>query len=379
MKTRAFIILAMLPCFFGFSPFVRAQQEKPGASVRFNKSGILVEFKTRTDPPPKNGEQFDARDGVQIQAEQNVIHRVFTDRKTGALFGYDLQIEAIEGTKQFKLLIKPLSIKLLSVKPLPVRPTKVSPLSVTRIPAEQVPAETKARIIEKGTAQGGSNNIVVFDTKKSDVKESDDTIGAASAAIKYPDSTVINDGATLALDVLINPQTGVKIVDLIKVSSEAKQSGDKIADEPTARDFSPDAVKLSLKNFKVLIDNQQFNESENPVLGSVSGTIIWFYLPGHGRFIFSLAPREGYDFQKIGVVAGNKISFKTNDKSYELISAASVFGGAISGGGSGGYDSVVWNLWVLRDTDFVPDFADANPGSYLFGAADRIENIIKKK
>ncbi len=380
MKNKVFIIIFTALCIFGFGSFARAQQEKPATSVRFNKSGILVEFKTQTDPPQKNGQQFDVRGSTQIQGEQNVTHRVFVDQKTGAVFGYDLQVEAVEGTNQFKLLFKPLSIKFIQVKPLPVRPSRAAPFSIIKVPADQIPAETKQRIIEKGTARSG-NTIAAADEKNTS-QESVRVITEFPPATKYPDSTIINDGATLALDVLVNPQTGVKIVDLIKVSSEAKQSAEKIADEQQqqARDFSPDAVKLSLKNFKVLINDQQFNAAENPVaMGSVTGTIIWLYLPERGRFIFSLEPRAGYDFRKIGVIEGSKISFKINGDSYELVSTASIFGGAISSGGSGGVDSGSWNLWVLHEPDFVPRFPGAEPISYLIGAADRIEYLIKKK
>jgi hypothetical protein len=184
---------------------------------------------------------------------------------------------------------------------------------------------------------------------------------------KYPPAFLIEDGGMFALDVLVNPQTGVKIVDVIKISSGAKQTASNTAKSQPPRDFSPDAVELSVKNFKFLINEQNVLGTENQVRGGVTGAIIWIYLPGQGRFIFSLAPREGYDFQKIGMIQGNKISFRIGVNRYEWISEIPVFDG-----GS-------WNLWVLHDAEYSPQNELFTAGGYQIGAADRIEFLLKKK
>jgi hypothetical protein len=174
--------------------------------------------------------------------------------------------------------------------------------------------------------------------------------------------------------VLVNPQTGVKIVDLIRISSEAKVMKNAIELQPlnSAKelkplpDLSPETFELSVKNFRLLINEQTVLGAENPVRGGVSGPIIWFYLPERGRFIFSITPYEGYDFQKIGFVQGNKIAFQIAGDRYEWISTTPVF----SGGG---------NLWVLHDPNYSPQNESFSGGGYLIGASDRIEYILKKK
>jgi hypothetical protein len=89
-------------------------------------------------------------------------------------------------------------------------------------------------------------------------------------------------------------------------------------------------------------------------------------LPDRGRFVFSITPHEGYDFQKIGFVQENKIAFQIAGDRYEWISSTPVF----SGGG---------NLWVLHDPEYLPQNESFSGGGYLIGASDRIEYILKKK
>jgi len=68
-------------------------------------------------------------------------------------------------------------------------------------------------------------------------------------------------------------------------------------------------------------------------------------VPDRGRFIFSLVPRDGYQFAKIAVLDGNKIEFTVNNEKYEWLSSESI----LPNGGT-------WNLWVLHDTNYTPLF-----------------------
>src|SRR6185295_2362177 len=53
--------------------------------------------------------------------------------------------------------------------------------------------------------------------------------------------------------------------------------------------------------------------------------------------------REGYEFQKVGLVASNKIEFTIGSDHFEWLSSAPVLN-----------DSGSWNLWVLHDPKYVP-------------------------
>ncbi|MBO0800336.1 MAG: hypothetical protein J2P31_16060, partial [Blastocatellia bacterium] len=73
----------------------------------------------------------------------------------------------------------------------------------------------------------------------------------------------------------------------------------------------------------------------------IAGPLPFFSVPGKGRFIFSLYPREGYDFQKIGVLDNNKIIFSYDGDNYEWVCQLPVLER---------YDK--WYLWVLHDESY---------------------------
>jgi hypothetical protein len=78
--------------------------------------------------------------------------------------------------------------------------------------------------------------------------------------------------------------------------------------------------------------------SGNHAQREITGPLPFFFVPGKGRFIFSLSSHEGYDFQKIGVIDNNKISFSYNGDNYEWVSQQPVLNR---------YDK--WYLWVMHD------------------------------
>jgi hypothetical protein len=73
-------------------------------------------------------------------------------------------------------------------------------------------------------------------------------------------------------------------------------------------------------------------------------------VPDRGRFIFSLVPREGYQFEKIAVLDDDRIEFTVNGEHYEWLSATPI----LPNGGS-------WYLWVLHDTNYTPFFGLVTP------------------
>jgi hypothetical protein len=76
-----------------------------------------------------------------------------------------------------------------------------------------------------------------------------------------------------------------------------------------------------------------------------AGALLWFYVQDRGRFIFSLVPRAGYEFQKVGVIEDNRIEFTIGGNTYEWLSSSPI----LAGGGT-------WNLWVLHDPQYAPIF-----------------------
>ncbi len=299
-----------------------------GQVAAWYKNGPKIIFTSETNPP---GTKRKVIASIHTTAEKNLFSRVFVDTERNLYFGYDLVVEPIAETRQFKL-----TFKSLSVQPDKIMPSERANLQNTKLSALPLP--------------------------------------------KYPEPQFVQEGDTLAIDVLINQQTGVKIVDLIKVVSatsplpqtfsannSSRVSGN--GNPRPAKDFTIDAVELKVGSTKLLVNGQPIiGEADNSRL-SVTGALVWFYLPRHGRFVLSLTPREGYNFQKVGTVRGNEIRFSIGGNQYEWISSAPVL---TSG-------DETWNLWVLHDIDYTPEIEPTKEFPYLFGAADQADFLIKKK
>ena len=261
------------------------------------RNGIYVAFSTRTDP---SGPRHVSVNSIEADTK-GIIHRVLVDQEGNHFFGYDLRVEPVPHSKQFQIFISPLS------------------------------EEFEQRLRRRES----------FQTRK--VHPDFNALPLA----EYQYSQIINDGDAFAYDVLVNRSTGVKIVDIIKISSRDISLGGPPAIDFPARDFALRDVELKMNNYRLLI-NGELIYGDKPT-GGCSGSIIWFYLPDRGRFIFSITPHEEYGFQKVGLIENNKISFSFNGEHYEWISSSPV----VASGGR-------WNLYVLHDGDYRPEL-DASP------------------
>lgn len=332
MKNKNLITLCLaICCLFAITNNVAAQQ----ASVSFNKKGISVIFKIETSSPEATKQSLGSVyfTGYNDTEKESRVHRVLGDRASGVYFGYDLIIESETNANKFKVSIKPLSLN-------PPENLRLSDLTARSLP-------------------------------------------------KYPEDMIVEDGDTIALDVLVNPQTKVKIVDLIKITRKKPQTSDVSSFAPTsvgssgsggndnsinrqkARDFTPNDVKLRLTSPKLLINGALSSLLGSQWEGIIEGSVIYIFIPGkEGRFIFSLFPQNGYSFQKNAVVEDNKIIFQSNDERYEIISEAPI----VSGGGT-------WNLWNLHDSSYRPDliFSAAAAGHIEYGASSDVESILKQE
>lgn len=249
-----------------------------GGFVAFKSESARTDRTSSTEFVPK------LHGGLRSQTLINdgrTIHRVLQNPKGEYIFGYDLIVLAHADAKKFTITVKPLDQALES-----------------RL-GRGIPT------LREGTQP-----------------------------------QVMDDGDSFALDLLVNQNTGVKIVDFVKVSFErSKLWEDKAV--PLPRDFTLDAVALKIVDFKLTIGG-------NPVMTGLRGTdfagaLLWCYVEGHGRFIISLVPRDGYAFEKSGIINDNRIAFQINGRQYEWLSSEPV----LPGGGT-------WNVWVLHDPKYVP-------------------------
>ena len=343
MKNNSFAVLlsTIILCISTVIGFAQ-EPKKHQASVRL-ESGITIFFTSETDPPNSIRGAIGA---IEVGSTNNIIHRAFIDDERGVYFGYDIKVEPSTETGQFKLIFQPLSITPHYLK-------------------------YPKHVAQRSGATGNGSSALLQDSRQIPALK-------ALKLPKYPEPQIVQDGDTVAFDVLVNPKTSIKVIDLMKISTSDTQSlqpTSSVVAKGTgggnlpAKDFSVEAVQFKITSSRLLVNGHPVTNSAG--LG-VTGGLVWFYLSKHGRFILSLIPREAYNFQKTGTIQGNKISFSIGENQYEWISSSPII--------SGQDDN--WNLWILHEPDYVPEFAvfgKTDSNFFLAGAAVRLEHLVKKK
>lgn len=292
MRNKLWILLLLIHCLG-----VAAVGQNPAKRqlVMQVSNGGFVAFRSET-PGAKSAPDSNSLAALlysQAFAGNNrIIHRVLTDAENNVVFGYDLWINSDPISKKFSLAV---------------------------LPADEA-------------------------FRRTFLKDYTPTRTNASFAT-FPKSTspqTLDDGDAVSLDLLINSESGVKIVDVVSVTFDRATLREGYL-ESAPKDFTLDAVALSMKNYSLTINGNLVGKSKSSI--GAEGALLWFYVPERGRFIFSLVPREGYNFAKVAVLDGNRIEFTVDGERYEWLSSASI----LPNGGT-------WNLWVLHDTDYTPMF-----------------------
>src|SRR6185312_126546 len=272
---------------------VRAQERGQRQLVVPLADGGFVAFQAETAFSTPAADNQASRAVFESQAlvdEKQVIHRVLVDADGRPVFGYDLSVNSNSTSRQFTVSARPLD------------------------------SQFELRLMSRAGNKTGAAKI--------------NTLPQSS------DPQVLDDGDAFTLDLLINTDTGVKIVDVVKVSFDRANLWNTNP-RSLPRDFTLDAVQLAVKQWQLLLNSKLVASSKSTV--GCAGALVWFYVPDHGRFIFSLVPREGYEFQKVGTVAANKIEFTVGGDHFEWLSTSSILN-----------DGGAWNLWVLHDPQYVP-------------------------
>ena len=302
-------------CLLTVSPPARAAdsaQENRSQLIVPLKSGAFVTFTTEAAPAgsPEVSLSF-----IESEDKPNLIHRVFVDKANELFFGYELLVEPVApGARQFRVSVRPLSAEYLQA--LRARPA--------------------------------------FQRRKLHPSYNDSAFSTAPQTV--------GDGDTFALDVLQSTRTGAKIVDVITVSLSDPRLQEPPASATPARDYTLEDVYLHVTDHKLLINGEPVFRGAG---GGCAGPLVWFSLRERGRFIFSLVPRAGYDFQKVGRVEHNKISLTWGGDRYEWVSSAPVVG--IGGN---------WNLWVLHDPDY--SFGLFDQAEARKGGAESFDESLRK-
>lgn len=296
MRNRFWILLLLIHC---MGAAVAAQNPAKRQLVMPVSNGGFVAFRSETPGAKSVPDSNSLAALLYSQAfagENRIIHRVLTDAQKNVVFGYDLWVTADPVTKKFSLAV---------------------------LPADEAFRRT---FLKDFTPTRPNSPFATF-----------------------PNSTTpqtLDDGDAVSLDLLVNSESGVRIVDVVSVTFDRSTLRESNP-ESLPKDFTLDAVALAVKNYSLSINGTLVTKSKSSI--GCSGALLWLYVPERGRFIFSLVPREGYDFAKVAVLDDNRIEFTLNGERYEWLSSDSI----LPNGGT-------WNLWVLHDSKYTPLFGSNN-------------------
>jgi hypothetical protein len=243
-------------------------------------NGVYVQYEMKLEPPVPPITSY----GGGVAVEKNVIKRHIVNYANKTYFGYDLTAEDA-GDGRYRLRFAPLTI---------------TPEFMSRT--------------YKGTS------------------------GWSSLALPtQPVTHTIRAGETIALDLFVNPSTGQKLIDYLRVENNSRQP---VTVEGAARDFSPADAEIELSDPAISIDGKRFGKSSR---GGISGPAVWIDLDGHGRFVFSLAPRPDLGLRRAGEIRGTTMTWRSGSSTYVIETDKPIASG-----------SAAYHLYVFHDPSFRP-------------------------
>jgi hypothetical protein len=201
--------------------------------------------------------------------------------------------------------------------------------------------------------------------------------------IVLPEPRVVHNGDVIAIELMTDAATGDKLIEDLTIQPYNQrasigspllgrggpgQPGDRAVPtvEGSARDFSAADAEMRLTQPRVTL-NGTVQPAAGRVTPNVTGNLVWFYIPGRGRYILSLIPRPELDFHKAGEVRGGRITLTLNGDAITLECFAEIATG-----------HAPYNLYLLRDSKWEPT-AQAQKGQLAIGSVAAEELAMLKR
>jgi hypothetical protein len=279
------------------SVFGQAQWLQSGSVT---KDGVEVTYRTRIEPP-SNSEQLNMGGGTA--SSRDVWHRFLYHSKDRKYLGYDIQIRRQGG--RFEVTLLPLTASPEKLRLDPVGGWTMLPLP------------------------------------------------------KTPGTQTMKAGETIAVDLLVNPLTGQKVVDYLTIRGPGQR--EVYTAEGPPRDFSVEDVPLTLKDASVTVNGQPTGS-----VTGISGVALRFHLPDKGRFVMTLAPNASLGFRRAGEVRGSTLLFTIGRDTYTFDCNGRI------APGDGPY-----HLYVHHDSHYRPK-NPLPPGAFGMDAGDKAAWMIPR-
>jgi hypothetical protein len=300
-------------------------------------AGSLPRFELKMEPPnppfpQRFGSGFSASTNGNLNGGSIIAHRYLRDDSAHVFLGYDLLIEPQPQADTYRLSFWELGL---------------GPLDMGRGPRNQPfnPADWR-RLPIPG----------------------------------YPAPQVVHMGDTISIDLMVDAGTGQKLVDYVGIQQRQPPPipprlpspiARPVPTVPTvsgvARDFSAEDAEMRILQPRITMNGTPQDTTPSRGAANATGTLVWFHLPNHGRYILSLAPRADLGFVKAGEVRGGAITFTLGDDKFTLESNTPI---------TTGYAPYI--LYVLHDPDWEPT-AQAQRGHFQTGSVSPGEIALLRR
>lgn len=253
----------------------------------------------------------------------NRVHRVLLDRGRKIYFGYDVEVVTLDGAGNYRVTFQPLSVS----------------------------RETATRLF------GGNREGWTYLRVPS-----------------FPPTRTMRGGEVIEMALLTGTTSPQRLIDYVTVQEPSRRFNGFQPVTPrefstalgAPRDFKASDVELRLQSPRVSI-NGRSEESSLRVTeeaAEAQGPVVWFYLPGRGRFALSLAPHPG--FKRAGEVRGTSLRFVVGKDTFTATSASRIAPG-----------QAAFNLYVRHDPAWRPTYLHADTSAFILDAVDQAEALTK--
>jgi hypothetical protein len=316
--------LAVIPAFAQFQSVVPSKTTDPFAAPGDPHFVLYADL-----PNPLPGVVAGYLNVNQAGRLASIGHRYFYEESAHLYFGYDLVIQPEEQVDLYRVIFSPLSIG-----PLDFQTDSQDSLEPARW-TNLAPALPSPRVLRAGDPL----TINVFGP--ADGRKLVDTLTVVPMP-PAPPRGYSGNGREMWQWAHATLRSGY--------STPARQSSDVFG---KARPFAAADAEMRLQMGSVSVNG---TKDRSDGTRNVSGSLLWFYSPGHGRYILSLTPRPDLGFIQAGEVRGGRASFSIDKDEVLLESPAMIAPG----------DSA-YLLYVLHDADWQPT-ARGQMGQILFGS-----------
>jgi hypothetical protein len=258
-------------------------------------------------------------------------HRYFFDEGSHIYFGYDVVVQPQMAVDTYRV-----AFYELSIGPLDFQTDSRDALDPSLWKKVALPALPEIQLIRAG------QNISVH------------VFGKVDGGHEFVDTMNIVPIPNLPLRTLIDGRQAwlrahsmARSVSIAPIREASPASG-------AAHEFSLDDSEMRIQLARVTINGTAIGGIGAP--RGVSGSLVWFYVPGHGRYVLSLTPRPDLGFVKAGEVRGGWITFTIGDDKVLLETPGMIAPG-----------SAAYNIYVLHDAEWAPT-ARGQGAAPLFGS-----------